>query len=164
MNRYYDSSTDQFLSVDAMVQTTGQPYVFTNDNPLNATDPLGQCGGWFHVICSASDFVGRALGAPGRNFVTQSKGLGLVISGALLIVGTDSIATALVVATALGAPEDASLIPAETGFVGGLIIAGNATGFGLIATGLSEGEVTKPKPKLPTPKLPTPTKSVPKKK
>jgi RHS repeat-associated protein len=42
INRYYDPSTDQFLSVDPAVDTTGQPYVFTNDNPLNATDPLGQ--------------------------------------------------------------------------------------------------------------------------
>jgi len=42
INRYYDPTTDQFLSVDPMVDQTGQPYVFTNDNPLNSTDPLGQ--------------------------------------------------------------------------------------------------------------------------
>ena len=41
VNRYYDPQTDQFLSIDPMVATTGQPYVFTNDNPLNAEDPLG---------------------------------------------------------------------------------------------------------------------------
>ena len=41
VNRYYDPSTDQFLSVDPLVDQTGQPYVFVNDNPLNATDPLG---------------------------------------------------------------------------------------------------------------------------
>jgi len=29
------------LSIDPLVAQTGQPYVFTNDNPLNATDPLG---------------------------------------------------------------------------------------------------------------------------
>ena len=46
VNRYYDPSTDQFLSVDPAVATTGQPYAFTGDNPLNATDPLGlySCG------------------------------------------------------------------------------------------------------------------------
>ncbi|MHB8379748.1 MAG: RHS repeat-associated core domain-containing protein [Acidimicrobiales bacterium] len=59
MNRYYDPTTDQFISIDPLVATTNQPYVFTNDNPLNATDPLGQCGGWFHVICSATDGVGH---------------------------------------------------------------------------------------------------------
>jgi hypothetical protein len=40
-NRYYDPSTDQFLSVDPDVATTNEPYVFTNDDPLNAEDPLG---------------------------------------------------------------------------------------------------------------------------
>ena len=41
VNRYYDPSTDQFLSIDPYVATTDQPYVFTNDNPLNYSDPLG---------------------------------------------------------------------------------------------------------------------------
>jgi hypothetical protein len=39
INRYYDPSTDQFLSVDPDVATTEQPYAFTNDDPLNAEDP-----------------------------------------------------------------------------------------------------------------------------
>jgi hypothetical protein len=30
------------LSIDPLVGETDQPYVFTNDNPLNAEDPLGQ--------------------------------------------------------------------------------------------------------------------------
>jgi hypothetical protein len=41
VNRYYDPTTDQFLSIDPLVGQTGQPYVFTNDDPLNATDTLG---------------------------------------------------------------------------------------------------------------------------
>ncbi len=41
VNRYYDPATDQFLSVDPDVATTGQPYAFTGDDPLNSTDPLG---------------------------------------------------------------------------------------------------------------------------
>jgi RHS repeat-associated protein len=50
INRYYDPSTDQFLSIDPDVATTDQPYVFTNDDPLNGTDPMGLC--W---ICSVFD-------------------------------------------------------------------------------------------------------------
>jgi RHS repeat-associated protein len=42
INRYYDPSTDQFLSIDPDVATTDQPYAFTNDEPLNAEDPLGE--------------------------------------------------------------------------------------------------------------------------
>ena len=47
VDRYYDPSTDQFLSVDPLVAETGQPYAFTGDDPLNATDPLGlyNCSG-----------------------------------------------------------------------------------------------------------------------
>jgi hypothetical protein len=41
VDRYYDPSTDQFLSVDPDVAETGQPYAFTDDNPLNERDPLG---------------------------------------------------------------------------------------------------------------------------
>lgn len=48
INRYYDPTTDQFLSIDPDVTTTYQPYVFTNDDPLNAEDPLGQS--WWSII------------------------------------------------------------------------------------------------------------------
>lgn len=41
LNRYYDPSSNQFLSIDPEVATTGQPYTYTGDDPLNSTDPLG---------------------------------------------------------------------------------------------------------------------------
>ncbi len=41
INRYYDPTTDEFLSIDPDVAATDQPYVFTDDDPLNAEDPLG---------------------------------------------------------------------------------------------------------------------------
>lgn len=41
INRYYDPTTDQFLSIDPAVTSTNQPYAFTNDDPLNVEDPLG---------------------------------------------------------------------------------------------------------------------------
>ena len=47
VNRYYDTATDQFLSIDPDVATTDQPYVFSNDDPLNTEDPLGlEPGTW----------------------------------------------------------------------------------------------------------------------
>ncbi len=56
INRYYDPATDQFLSVDPEVAQTDQPYVFTNDDPLNDEDPLGTC--W---ICSVFSSAARAV-------------------------------------------------------------------------------------------------------
>jgi RHS repeat-associated protein len=44
INRYYTPKTDQFLSVDPDLSQTGEPYAFTNDDPLNLTDPLGLIG------------------------------------------------------------------------------------------------------------------------
>jgi RHS repeat-associated protein len=52
INRYYDPTTDQFLSVDPDVATTDQPYVFTDDDPLNAEDPLGLC--WICGVFSSA--------------------------------------------------------------------------------------------------------------
>jgi len=40
-NRYYDPATAQFLTVDALVHTTGDAYGYTGGNPLQLVDPLG---------------------------------------------------------------------------------------------------------------------------
>lgn len=68
VDRYYDPTTDQFLSVDPLVAQTGQPYVFTNDNPLNGTDPLGLCFLFcWHTV--AQDYDGA------RHWVSANAGL-----------------------------------------------------------------------------------------
>jgi hypothetical protein len=41
INRYYDPTTDQFLSIDPFVSATHQPYLYTNEDPLNTEDPDG---------------------------------------------------------------------------------------------------------------------------
>jgi len=44
-NRYYDPTTEQFISMDPAVNTTHQPYEFANDDPINESDPSGlECG------------------------------------------------------------------------------------------------------------------------
>jgi RHS repeat-associated protein len=51
IDRYYDPTTGQFLSVDPAVDETGQPYAYTGDDPVDSTDPMGLCstGGDFIV-------------------------------------------------------------------------------------------------------------------
>ena len=41
-SRYYEPATAQFISVDPRVSGSGQPYAFAADDPINASDPLGQ--------------------------------------------------------------------------------------------------------------------------
>jgi hypothetical protein len=40
VDRYYDPSTDQFLSVDPDVAETGQPYAFTGDDPIKEVSEI----------------------------------------------------------------------------------------------------------------------------
>jgi hypothetical protein len=78
INRYYDPATDQFLSIDPDVAQTDQPYVFTNDDPLNAEDPLGTSDldigspeGWAYIQ------VGGSLGDGGSETAgSGSEGVG----------------------------------------------------------------------------------------
>jgi hypothetical protein len=42
VGRYYDPSTGEFLSVDPLVDVTGEPYGYAIQNPVNLTDPSGQ--------------------------------------------------------------------------------------------------------------------------
>ncbi|MGO9911561.1 MAG: RHS repeat-associated core domain-containing protein [Acidimicrobiales bacterium] len=41
VNRYYDPTTGQFMSVDPDLQTTLQPYEYAADNPPTSGDPVG---------------------------------------------------------------------------------------------------------------------------
>ena len=63
--RYYDPSTDQFLSVDPDVAETGQPYAFTEDDPLNVTDPLG-LRGWYCIGGATHYYSGNKFGVHGN--------------------------------------------------------------------------------------------------
>jgi hypothetical protein len=71
VDRYYDPATDQFLSVDPLVAETGQPYAFTGDDPVNATDSLGNVFGPgafnFSPTQSVSAKPGPTTAAPAQN-------------------------------------------------------------------------------------------------
>jgi RHS repeat-associated protein len=58
IGRYYDPTTGQFLSVDPLVGETGQPYAYTKDDPVNATDPLGDIP---YVPTPGGEIVGGSL-------------------------------------------------------------------------------------------------------
>ena len=58
-----------------MVEQTGQPYLFTNDNPLNSTDPLGLCvraGKGRCLVASGSKKAPKKGRAPGKSAKSKS--------------------------------------------------------------------------------------------
>ena len=95
INRYYDPSTAQFLTIDPLVDATGQPYQYASDDPVNGSDPSGLWGGnpisdaeqaWNDtggkvVHAAATHTIGvclnGAVGVPGL-YLTASGCVGLV--------------------------------------------------------------------------------------
>ncbi len=51
VNRYYDTSTDQFITVDPLVSLTGEPFSYAGEDPVNGSDPSG-------LMCNANPFSG----------------------------------------------------------------------------------------------------------
>ena len=74
-NRYYDSATGVFLSVDPLVSGTGEPYLYASGNPSTLSDPSGLCptdtaaaaacyAAWYN---SQLPGLSQNLGAPGSS-------------------------------------------------------------------------------------------------
>lgn len=68
--RYYDPSTDQFLTVDPLAGVTGEVYAYANGDPIDLTDPSGLfCFGPIPVprtgdsLTSCGSRPGHALGS-----------------------------------------------------------------------------------------------------
>lgn len=75
--RYYDSSTQQFISRDPLEGKTGQPYGYAYGNPVNYVDPsglegIGVGGGKEELPFGprpAGPGVGRGAGAGGSGYI-----------------------------------------------------------------------------------------------
>lgn len=131
INRYYDPTTDQFLSIDPDVAETNQPYVFVNDDPLNAEDPLGQWGGgypranWAQEVehwesGSVTKVIGLGLGILSAGsaavvFVASSPEVGLVAGGVSIVAGVGAESIDL---KSCGSGDDASCPGAILGLPG----------------------------------------------
>ena len=122
VNRYYDPTTDEFLSIDQDVATTDQPYVFTNDDPLNAEDPLGNCGGPLGWVCSSWDHVRHGIASTADWAAQHPLDTIIIVTavGSIIVTGG---ADAGVVAVGLSAAEEESALSTA----GGLLKAGSAS-------------------------------------
>src|SRR6202044_2612607 len=72
IGRYYDPAIGQFLSVDPLVDETGQPYAYTGDDPVNGTDPLGQC--WPSWACGVENAGASLLSGAAEYVVPLAQG------------------------------------------------------------------------------------------
>ena len=149
INRYYDPTTDQFLSVDPAVADTNQPYVFTNDNPLNATDPLGLCLlGLCHLVNAVKD-VGKVVVKGAKGALNNSIVRGVLIGVAIGTICSTGIGCALVVGGLTGAGLSLAnhKLNQTKGDWQGAVVIGGLQGLTSALTGgiwseLSKGEAT----------------------
>jgi hypothetical protein len=131
VHRYYDPATGQFLSVDPLVDETGKSYAYTGDDPENEADSSGLSGappeatieyedthvcGYDGVKCgslgsaaddvtsafaSASNDVTNAL-ASATEWVNKNKdAIGLIVAGAVVVVGATIVTGGLIDLTVL---------------------------------------------------------------
>jgi RHS repeat-associated protein len=75
--RTYDPKTAQFLSVDPLVGLTRAPYIYTEDNPMNSTDPTGL---WFGVDDLVASGVGLVVGGTVSTVDQVVSGNGISLS------------------------------------------------------------------------------------
>jgi RHS repeat-associated protein len=120
--RYYDPTTAQFLSRDPLVNTTGQPYAYTTDDPLNATDPSGLCGVFGkHVPFTADDTLSCGLKAEAAtltglnnfddSFVSKAVNYGVDKSAGYIADAPQSLFDNFLPPTVLSDPANACDVP-----------------------------------------------------
>ena len=84
INRYYDPVTGQFISVDPLVGSTGNPYAYAADEPSQLTDPRGafpEYCNWRGFMCeetqdqwpSERDFESYYAGQIGLGTIRQYR-------------------------------------------------------------------------------------------
>ena len=127
-HRYYDPSTDQFLSVDPLVSETGNPYAFTNGDPVNAIDPNGLDCGVFSFACAAYDSTAGAVKATAKAVVHHPLEAIAIVGSGIATVATDGATSELLVESiSVATSEDATTVvvegtivesPAETSALG----------------------------------------------
>jgi RHS repeat-associated protein len=73
-NRYHDPTLGVFLSVDPLVASTGEPYIYAGGNPTTLSDPTGlEAGSWCNNP-DCSDQGSRGVSAPRSPFGREGGG------------------------------------------------------------------------------------------
>jgi RHS repeat-associated protein len=125
-NRYYEPSTAQFISVDPLLQSTGDPYGYTAGNPLQFTDPLGLTW-WKPTTWTASTWDNISIGLTVAAVIVSATGVGAPVGAALFGLSKAANAGSMV-----GNYQDGNCLAAAMGVLG--FIPGGGTVAGKVAT------------------------------
>ena len=106
--RYYSPATGQFLSLDPLVDGTGQPFAYVGNDPVNQADPSGEVrllpSGYVGDVCSSGrlpDFAYTETCAH-RNPCGQSMGCMLNVAASVLLAAGSAVSIDDFVGLALG--------------------------------------------------------------
>ena len=97
--RYYDPASAQFLSVDPLVTTTRQAYVYAGDNPTTYTDLTGLS---FWGALGAGLMIGGAILAVGACIMLEPCGAAASVVGVGIVVADGAALAGIGAAGALG--------------------------------------------------------------
>ena len=150
VHRYYDPTTDQFLTVDPVLAKTGQPYAFAGNNPLNASDPLGLfCWGWCsfsNIATNVSNWTSDAVGWTMSGISGIVSAIGAAVSAAAAVTSyLEAMAKQAVIDEYLGAMAAAheaahvasnAVTEVSSHYTGLLQIAGGVASAAALATGV----------------------------
>jgi hypothetical protein len=151
VNRYYDPTTGQFISVDPYIVDTGEPYSYTGNNPVNITDAMGLWPSWsdlnpvhdaeagYHAvshhwrgIVQTLTIAAGSLAAAGC--IAASAGLCSTVVGTVLTVGgLGGVTGDAVYGVSTNNPTPSGYVGSfETGVVGGFAAAGCGLSLGIV--------------------------------
>jgi RHS repeat-associated protein len=97
INRYYDATTGQFLSIDPDLSTTGQPFEYADDDPINEVDPNGTIDWdplhYWRGLAQSAVTVGvaaadTAIGVAAAACDVATAGICVLPSGVIVVVAT----------------------------------------------------------------------------
>jgi RHS repeat-associated protein len=129
VNRYYDPTTAQFVSVDPLVGITQSPYGYAGDDPVNNMDPSGLfCLGLCSVSNAWNDTGGKAVHYLDKHQRAFEVGAGVALGVAAAATGVGAVVDVGIAAGAEGAAAEAALSASSD-----LNIASLATGAGATA-------------------------------
>ena len=147
INRYYDPTTDQFVTVDPAVSITQEPYQYGSDNSTNNVDPLGLWGwnpisdvseaakdsGNF-VVSHASD-ISLATGVAGTVVLATTSWTGIGAGVGLGLEGVSAVTGGIAASQAFAQGDTVSGLIDVAGAV--LQVAGIGQGVNALAEGPS---------------------------